>query len=72
MKITIGIDGMMCGMCEAHVASALRSAFPEAKKVKASRRKKCAHLQLDHAVAEEAVRTALEPTGYTVTSVTID
>lgn len=71
MNITIGIDGMMCSMCEAHVANALRSAFPNAKKVRASRRKKCAHLQLDHQVTEEDVRTALEPTGYTVTSVVV-
>ena len=39
-KTTIKVDGMMCGMCEAHVSDAIRKAVPEAKKVKASRAKK--------------------------------
>ena len=27
VKITLDIDGMACGMCEAHVNNALRNAF---------------------------------------------
>ena len=27
-KITVKIDGMICGMCEAHVNDAVRKAFP--------------------------------------------
>lgn len=30
------VDGMMCGMCEAHVKDAIRKRFPEAKKVSAN------------------------------------
>ena len=33
-KTTVGIEGMMCGMCEAHVNDAIRKAF-DVKKVKA-------------------------------------
>ena len=36
-KTTVGIEGMMCGMCEAHVNDAIRKAF-DVKKVKASRK----------------------------------
>lgn len=31
-KITIQIEGMMCGMCEAHINETIRNAFPSAKK----------------------------------------
>ena len=34
-QITLHIDGMMCGMCEAHVNDAVRKAIP-VKKVKSS------------------------------------
>ena len=37
-KITVKIDGMMCGMCEAHICDTIRRAFPDAKKVSASRK----------------------------------
>ena len=29
--ITVQVDGMMCGMCEAHVNDAVRKAFPVKK-----------------------------------------
>ena len=38
LQITVKIDGMMCGMCEAHVNDAIRKAFP-VKKVSASHSK---------------------------------
>ena len=31
-EITVGVDGMMCGMCESHVNDAVRAAFPTVKK----------------------------------------
>lgn len=34
-QTTVGVDGMMCGMCEAHVNDAVRKAFP-VKKVTSS------------------------------------
>ena len=37
-KTTLKIDGMMCGMCEAHINDAIRGAFP-VKKVSASHSK---------------------------------
>ena len=32
-KTTLKIEGMMCGMCEAHVADVIRKTLPGAKKV---------------------------------------
>ena len=30
-KITVKVDGMQCGMCEAHVIDEVRAAFPVKK-----------------------------------------
>ena len=40
IRTILEVEGMMCGMCEAHVNDAVRAAFPEAKKVTSSRAKK--------------------------------
>ena len=69
MKVIIGVDGMMCGMCETHVAGAIRQAFPEAKKVKASRKKKQVTREIDRELTEEEVRGAIEATGYDFTGI---
>lgn len=68
-KITIGIDGMMCGMCEAHINDALRNAFPTLKKVSADRKKKQAVILNETDLDEEKVRKAVEDTGYTYLSI---
>ena len=39
VKITLDIDGMACGMCEAHINDAVRKAFA-VKKVSSSYTKK--------------------------------
>ena len=36
LQVNAKIDGMMCGMCEAHCKDAVRQAFPNAKKISAS------------------------------------
>ena len=40
VKNIIHIEGMSCGMCEAHIADTIRHAFPHAAHVSASRSKK--------------------------------
>lgn len=71
IRTTVGIDGMACGMCEAHVSDAIRSAFP-VKKVTASHAKGQAVILSKEAISEQALRAALAPTGYAVTSVTAE
>lgn len=64
-KYTVEVDGMMCGMCEAHVNDAVRKAFP-VKKVSSSRTKKqtviLSETELDTAELADAIRH----TGYGV------
>ena len=65
IKTTMKIDGMMCGMCEAHVCDAIRKAVPEAKKVTASKSKKEASFLTDKAVDNDYLKAAINATGYT-------
>ena len=65
IKTTMKIDGMMCGMCEAHVCDAIRNAVPAAKKVTASRSKKEASFLTDEAVDTDRLKAAIDATGYT-------
>lgn len=67
-KITVKIDGMMCGMCESHVNDAIRRALP-VKKVTSSHAKGEAVILTETDISEEALRTALAPTGYQVLQV---
>jgi copper chaperone CopZ len=63
-KVILKIDGMMCGMCEAHVNDAIRKAVPSAKKVTASRSKKEASFLTEENVDTAALKAAIEATGY--------
>ena len=62
------IDGMMCGMCEAHICEAIRNAFPGAKKVKASRKSGEAEFLSESDIDEEALKKTITDTGYTFVS----
>ena len=64
IRTTLIIDGMMCGMCEAHVCDAIRKAVPEAKKVTANRVKKEASFLTEEAVDTDSLKTAIDGTGY--------
>ena len=68
-EITVKIDGMMCGMCEAHICDTIRRAFPDAKKVSASRKSGEATFLYDGVPDEEALKNAITDTGYTFVSV---
>jgi len=68
-KITVKIDGMMCGMCEAHICDTIRRAFPDAKKVSASRKSGEATFLSDGVPDEETLKKAIADTGYTFVSV---
>ena len=64
IKTTLKIDGMMCGMCEAHVCDAIRKAVPSARKVSASRSKREASFLTESAVDAELLKAAVDATGY--------
>ena len=67
-KITVQVDGMMCGMCESHVNDAVRKAFP-VKKVTSSHSKKETVILTEEDIDEGAVKRVIDKTGYEVLSV---
>ena len=67
MVITVGIDGMMCGMCESHVCETVRKNF-DVRKVTASTKKGQCQITCDLPISREQLKAALDPTGYVVTS----
>ena len=67
VQITVGVDGMACSMCEAHVSDAIRKAF-SVKKVTANHTKGQAVIVAENEIAEADIAKALEPTGYRMVS----
>ena len=57
IKTTLRIDGMMCGMCEAHVNDAIRARF-NVKKVTSSHAKGECVILSEEALDETALRAA--------------
>ena len=68
IKTTVGIDGMMCGMCESHVNDAIRKSF-DIQKVSSSHSKKKTEIISEEAIDEDKLRAVIDETGYTVLSV---
>lgn len=66
-KITLGVDGMACGMCESHVNNAIRDKF-NVKKVNSSAKKNQTEIIAEEQIGEDELIAALAPTGYGVTS----
>ena len=66
-KITVKIDGMMCGMCESHVNDAIRQAFP-VKKVTSSHTKGETVILTEEPIDEADLLAAIDATGYRVLS----
>lgn len=63
VKITLEIDGMMCGMCEAHVNECIRENFA-VKKVTSSHAKGESVIIADSVPDEEKLRAVIGATGY--------
>ena len=63
-KTTMKIEGMMCGMCEAHICDAIRKAVPSAKKVSASRSRKEASFLCEDVIDAGLLKSAIEETVY--------
>lgn len=67
-KTTLKIDGMMCGMCEAHINDALRSAFA-VKKVTSSHKKGETVITSKQPLDKRKLEEVVTKTGYTLKSV---
>ena len=64
-KYTLKIEGMMCGMCEAHMNDTIRKVVPDAKKVKSSRKKGITTFKAE-TIDEELIKNGVAETGYKV------
>ena len=65
VKMTLDVDGMMCGMCEAHVNDAIRKVF-DVKKVTSSHSKGQTEIIAEEPLDEEKLKEAIDSTGYKV------
>ncbi|MGI5888191.1 MAG: heavy-metal-associated domain-containing protein [Oscillospiraceae bacterium] len=63
-KLTLSIDGMMCGMCEAHINDAIRKRFPDVRKVHSSHAKGEAVIITPHDPGDEELKETIDSTGY--------
>ncbi len=71
-QVTLKVNGMRCGMCEAHICDVIRKEVPDAKSVKASHSKKTASFRTEGPVDEERLTAAINETGYSCESVSIE
>ena len=68
IKTTLGIDGMMCGMCESHMNDAIRNNF-KVKKVNSSHTNKATEIISEGQLDEDKLKQVVADTGYTMTSI---
>ena len=64
---TLGIEGMACSMCEAHINDAIRKNF-SVKRVKSNRRKKTCVVVSQNRLDETKVRQVITDLGYELVS----
>lgn len=68
-RYVVKIDGMMCGMCEAHVSDVIRKNF-NVKKVKASHMKNEAEIIAENEIDREQLAATVASQGYKVKEIT--
>lgn len=64
IRITVKIDGMMCGMCETHVNDTVRRTLP-VKKVVSNHRKGETVILAEQDVDDCRIEAAIQESGYT-------
>ena len=69
LEISVEVEGMMCGMCEAHINDAVRRAFP-VKKVSSSRAKGLTVLRTEEDIDPARLKAVIDATGYRSGAVT--
>lgn len=71
IRTTIEIEGMMCGMCESHINDAIRAHF-KVKKVASSHSKSHTVIESETPLDEQALRSVIAQTGYTVHAISAE
>lgn len=67
-KITANIEGMACGMCEAHINDAVRNSF-SVKKVTNSHAKKQTIIIAENDISERELKNVIAKAGYDAVSI---
>ena len=68
IKTILKIDGMACGMCEAHINDCLRQNF-DTKKIKTSHAAGTSEIISENPLDEQKLHSASAAAGYTLLSV---
>ena len=68
IKILLKIDGMSCGMCEAHINDTIRRSF-KVKKVTSSHRKGETEIICEDQIDRPQLEAALKDFGYRITDI---
>ncbi len=68
LQITLGIEGMMCGMCEAHMNDVVRKLYPDVKKVSSSHSRNQTVVLSESELDEARLREGISAIGYRLTS----
>lgn len=68
-RIVLEVDGMKCGMCEAHINDIVRRSC-KVKTVTSSRKKRQTVIVCDDVLNPEEIKSAIEQDGYKVLKIT--
>lgn len=68
VQTTLGIEGMMCDMCEAHINDAIRRSF-SVRSAKANRRTRQCVIVSEEELDQDRIREVIGETGYELTSI---
>ncbi len=69
IEYTLSIDGMMCGMCEAHVNNIIWKNYPNVKKVKSNHHKGKTVIFTEEPIDLEDLKEKISSTGYRVSDI---
>lgn len=71
LKITVHIDGMACGMCEAHINNAIRNSF-KIKKVESSHSQGTTQIITEAPIDDNELKKIIEKSGYSVKEISTE
>lgn len=71
-KYVLSIDGMMCGMCEAHINDVIRKSIPEAKKVNSSYKKNESSFIVEGSADIDKLKEDIRNIGYEIKDYTVE
>lgn len=64
IKTIIGVGGMSCQMCEAHINEAVRSVVPDAKTIRANRKTRQVVIVSEGVIDKASLQQAVVSQGY--------